>query len=223
MIFVRHEAPRCCRSQRLCGHRLADHALAGGRQAGWHHGIWILVMSAYLLQIWGLIHDPFINPQWSKIDGKFAMGSPLWKALVSSLKKDQEEMRLASAWCLNTWAALMGNQVSYWLRWCLFSCLGFLSDLLLCIPGAGAATVHKVRLVEETNIRSLWDKNPLKSVKIPQPAGIWWLLMVFACLRRVCVQAVCLSGLVVSLAQPQHFQRAAEGMGEPIGKPAETE
>jgi len=38
------------------------------------------------------------------------------------------------------------------------------------------------------------------------------------------LEAVCLLCLVIIFAQPQHFQRAAESMGEPIGKPAaETE
>ena len=36
-------------------------------------------------------------------------------------------------------------------------------------------------------------------------------------------KAVCIVGMVIILARPQHFQRAAESMGEPIGKPAETE
>lgn len=46
------------------------------------------------------------------------------------------------------------------------------------------------------------------------------------CVSRIplALEAVCLLCLVIIFAQPQHFQRAAESMGEPIGKPAaETE
>ena len=41
--------------------------------------------------------------------------------------------------------------------------------------------------------------------------------------REFPIKAVCVLGLVTILARPQHFQRAAESMGETIGKPAETE
>lgn len=48
-------------------------------------------------------------------------------------------------------------------------------------------------------------------------AWVFWPIFFFVSL------AVCVLGLVTILARPQHFQRAAESMGEPIGKPAETE
>lgn len=206
---------------------------------------WVVVISPWLaLEVWWFLFRLYVSPvAWALSDPQAATEAgvaqaevkrtPLfWLFLVGYLQAGV--FRFLTSILISARANADGHPhaVSWWL---VFLPLYFSVVLFVAIPCVERAVKrrrqrHLLRQ-EEDNPGSVAAKGCVATVWLMMlwlatgkfDGGAYSAAWVFSPIFFFVSLAVCVLSMVIILARPQHFQRAAESMGEAIGKPAETE
>jgi len=204
---------------------------------------WIIVICPWLaLEVWSLLLRIYFAPvAWVMADpqgateaANQAKRSPrFWLFLIGNLQLGFFRLLTFILVAARADAGAYENAVSWWLVF-----LPLYISLVLWV----ALPCLERRVRKRRSLLSEEEENQGSSIAAKGCGAIVWLIMIFLAAGKLEVGgaysaawvfspifftvslAVCLLCLVIIFAQPQHFQRAAESMGEPIGKPAaETE
>mmetsp|Transcript_58984 Transcript_58984/g.129253 ORF Transcript_58984/g.129253 Transcript_58984/m.129253 type:complete len:623 (+) Transcript_58984:41-1909(+) len=206
--------------------------------------LWVVVISPWLaLEVWWFLFRLYVSPvAWALSDPQAATEAgaaqaevkrtPLfWLFLVGYLQAGF--FRFLTSILISARANADGHPhaVSWWL---VFLPLYFSVALFVAIP-----CLERVVKRRRQGLLRQEEDNPGPVAAKGCVATVWLMMLwlaagkfdggaysaawVFSPIFFFVSLAVCIVGMVIILARPQHFQRAAESMGEPIGKPAETE
>eukprot|EP00434_Breviolum_minutum_P040785 symbB.v1.2.036261.t1/scaffold5077.1/size31199/4 len=204
---------------------------------------WVIVICPWLaLEVWSLLLRIYFapvawviaDPQGATEAANQAKRSPrFWLFLIGNLQLGFFRLLTFILVAARADAEAYENAVSWWLVF-----LPLYISLVLWV----ALPCLERRVRKRRSLLSEEEENQGSSIAAKGCGAIVWLIMIFLAAGKLEVGgaysaawvfspifftvslAVCLLCLVIIFAQPQHFQRAAESMGEPIGKPAaETE